>query len=49
MVKQKNYNELSLRKKIKNNAILKQLPRIKNYLYELILKSLSSVIEEDDA
>lgn len=42
LVKQKNYNEQSFRKKIKNKTILKQLPRIKNYLYEFILKSISS-------
>jgi hypothetical protein len=42
LVKQKNYDEQSFRKKIKNKAILKQLPRIKNYLYEFILKSVAS-------
>ncbi|MGQ0828851.1 MAG: hypothetical protein ACT4ON_10700 [Bacteroidota bacterium] len=42
MVKQTTYNEEKLRKKIKDKVILKQLPSIKNYLYQLILKSISS-------
>lgn len=41
LIKQKNYDESALRKKINNKAVLKQLHRIKNYLYELALKTIS--------
>ncbi len=40
LVKQKNYNEDALRKKIRDKGVLKQLPRVKNYLYETILKTI---------
>jgi hypothetical protein len=40
--KMETYDEELLRKKIKNSPFVKQLPVYKNYLYNLILKSLSS-------
>lgn len=41
LVKQKNYDEQALRKKIKNKAVFRQLHRIKSYLYKLVLKTIS--------
>lgn len=38
---QKKYNEQALRKKFEKHAFVKQMFVIKNYLYELILKSLN--------
>ncbi|MCA6364912.1 MAG: hypothetical protein IM638_17910 [Bacteroidetes bacterium] len=37
------YDEIKLKKRINNKNLIKNLPRLKNYLYELILKSLRSI------
>ncbi len=39
--KQSEYNEADIRQKLKNEKFIKQLPVAKNYLYNLILKSLN--------
>jgi len=47
--KQKDYNEKDIQEKFKEEKFIKQLPRIKNYLYEIILRSLDSYYSEDTA
>lgn len=41
--KMNSYNEEKFIKKLQDKSLIKNLPRLKNYLYELILKSLRSI------